>query len=323
MPQTEPLVSVIIPTINRPKLVVRAVRSALDQTLEAIEVIVVVDGPDEATLQALKQIIDSRLRVKPLPQNVGQGAAQMAGVRQARGTWVAFLDDDDEWLPQKLELQLQTAQQSARPYPIVSCRILARTEVGDGVWPRRLPQPNEHLSEYLFCPKSLFEGPVLAPMIQTSTHFTKREFLEKVPIRRLRMVQDVDWLLRANTMEGVGVEFVSTRDPLVICHFYTCDPLGTSLRWRFANCVSLIRTNRHLVTSRAYASFLMTRAAGLAAQAGDPKAILWCLQEALRYGRLTVVSTLLYLWIGFVPWRARRKFAMWFVQQRSRRQHGA
>jgi len=323
MHRTEPLVSVIIPTINRSELVVRAVRSALGQTLQAIEVIVVVDGPDEATLRALRKIEDTRLKVKMLPQNVGQGAAQMAGVQEARGMWVALLDDDDEWLPQKLVLQLQAAQNSHYPYPIVSCRILARTEVGDCIWPRRLPQPDEHLSEYLFCPRTLFEGPVLAPMIQTSTHFARRDFLEKVPIRGMRMVQDVDWLLRANATEGVGVEYVSTLEPLVVCHFYTADPLGTPLRWRFDNCVSLVQTDRHLITPRAYASFLMTRAAGLAAQARDFKRVLWCLQEALRRGRPTPVSSLIYLWIGFVPLTARRGLSRQYVQWRSLRQHGA
>jgi len=63
-----PLASVVIPTRNRPELVGRAVRSALQQTLTDLEVIVVVDGPDPATVSALKvlQDTDSRLRVLPL-----------------------------------------------------------------------------------------------------------------------------------------------------------------------------------------------------------------------------------------------------------------
>ncbi len=99
---TEPLVSVVIPTRNRPHLVGRAVRSALAQTLDAIEVIVVVDGPDEATLQALRQIDDARLRVKTLPRNLGPGEARNAGVGEAQSRWIAFLDDDDEWFPRNL-----------------------------------------------------------------------------------------------------------------------------------------------------------------------------------------------------------------------------
>ena len=62
-----PLVTVIIPTINRPQLVERAVRSALDQTLTDIEVMVVVDGPDDATTTVLGRIDDPRVRIVPLP----------------------------------------------------------------------------------------------------------------------------------------------------------------------------------------------------------------------------------------------------------------
>src|SRR6266852_6269448 len=105
--EPEPLVSVVIPTFNRPHLVTRAVRSALSQTLGVIEVIVVVDGPDEATLQVVRQINDSRLIIKVLPANVGIGGVLNAGVNEAQAKWVAFLADDDEWFPQKLELQLQ------------------------------------------------------------------------------------------------------------------------------------------------------------------------------------------------------------------------
>ena len=175
----EPIVSVVIPTLNRPRLVVRAVRSALVQTLDAIEVIIVVDGPDEATVQVLRHIDDARVRVKPLPLHVGLGEARNAGVGEARSRWVAFLDDDDEWFPQKLEAQLQTAQQSAYRRPIVSCRLVVRTEIGDVVWPRRFPRPNESMSEYLFCRTSVFFG---EGIIGANTIFAMKELLQTVTL---------------------------------------------------------------------------------------------------------------------------------------------
>jgi len=209
-------VSVVIPTRNRPYLVARAVHSALTQSLHKIGVIVVIDGPDDTTLQVLNQIDDPRLRVSMLPRHLGLSDARNAGVREARSQWIAFLDDDDEWLPQKLEIQLQTAQQSAYDYPIISCRIIARTPAGDFFWPLRFPRPNELLSEYLICRRNPISGEGL---ILPSTIFTNKELLLRIPFKsELRYYEDVDWLLRVSTQEGVGAEFVSRTEPLAICH---------------------------------------------------------------------------------------------------------
>lgn len=307
---TEPLVSVVIPTRNRPHLVGRAVRSALAQTLDAIEVIVVVDGPDEATLQALRQIDDARLRVKTLPRNLGPGEARNAGVGEAQSRWIAFLDDDDEWFPQKLEIQLQTAQQSGHLYPVVACRVIARSEVGDFVWPRRFPGPNEHLSDYMFCQKGLFRGEGLIP---TPTILTMKELLQRVPFRSLRRLEDIDWLLRVSTMKGVGVEFVPTPEPLAICHIEeNGSRIVNRADWSCSHSLSWIQANRHLVTPRAYASFLMTWTGAHAARRRDWRTFLLLLSEAYRHGRPTAISTLLYLVIGLVPWGVRRKIAASF-----------
>ncbi len=110
-------VSVVIPTRNRPQMVVAAVQSALAQTHPPHEVLVVIDGPEtpgpngqQSTTEALRAIRDPRLRVLALPQSVGGGEARNTGVRAATGRWIAFLDDDDLWLPQKLACQLAFAR---------------------------------------------------------------------------------------------------------------------------------------------------------------------------------------------------------------------
>lgn len=101
-----PLASVVIPTYNRSAFLMRAVRSALNQTLTDIEVIVVVDGSLDGTSDARRKLDDPRVRFITHDQNRGAPAARNTGIRAAKGAYIAFLDDDDEWLPHKLERQV-------------------------------------------------------------------------------------------------------------------------------------------------------------------------------------------------------------------------
>ena len=86
-----PDVTVVIPTRNRPALVPRAVRSALAQTHENLEVVVVIDGPDPATQAALAQLSDPRLRVIELTEAGGAPAVSFKAVRAADGPFSANL----------------------------------------------------------------------------------------------------------------------------------------------------------------------------------------------------------------------------------------
>src|SRR5271155_4502466 len=74
-----------------------------------IEVIVVIDGEDQATEKLLAGFEDARLQVIPLAVNVGGSEARNIGVRTENGEWIAFLDDDDEWFPHKIAMQLEAA----------------------------------------------------------------------------------------------------------------------------------------------------------------------------------------------------------------------
>src|ERR1700758_1632604 len=99
---SQPLVSAVIPTRNRPDLVCRAVRSALAQTYPNIEVIVVIDGPDPVSFASLEVLGDPRIRIIALKESVGGSEARNTGAREAKGSYIALLDDDDEWLPEKI-----------------------------------------------------------------------------------------------------------------------------------------------------------------------------------------------------------------------------
>ena len=99
----DPAVSVVIPTYNRARLVCRAIDSALAATATGDEIIVVDDGSTDGTEAALAAYRGRIRYVKA--DHRGAGVARNRGVSEARGPLIAFLDSDDEWMPDKLELQ--------------------------------------------------------------------------------------------------------------------------------------------------------------------------------------------------------------------------
>jgi glycosyltransferase involved in cell wall biosynthesis len=101
-----PLVSVIIPTYNRAHMIARSLESALAQTLRDYEIIVVDDGSTDSTRDFLRESYGDRIRYIGHPTNRGLSAARNTGIEHAQGTYIAVLDDDDLWLPEKLALQV-------------------------------------------------------------------------------------------------------------------------------------------------------------------------------------------------------------------------
>lgn len=111
-----PFISVVIPTYNRAHQVQAALKSVLAQTYPEFEAIIVDDGSTDGTGEALRQFISQELgngrQIRYFFQpNQGQSAARNKGIDEAHGEWVAFLDSDDVWLPEKLEWQVRAVEQ--------------------------------------------------------------------------------------------------------------------------------------------------------------------------------------------------------------------
>ncbi|SMF97671.1 Glycosyltransferase involved in cell wall bisynthesis [Methylomagnum ishizawai] len=121
-----PLVSVVIPTYNREKWISNALDSVLLQSYVGYEIIVVDDGSTDATRRIVAQY---GAQVRYLYQdNAGVSAARNKGILEARGEWVAFLDSDDEWLPEKLERQLNLIDR----HPELTM-VASNVEIDDGI----------------------------------------------------------------------------------------------------------------------------------------------------------------------------------------------
>jgi glycosyltransferase involved in cell wall biosynthesis len=119
---SNPLVSVIIPAFNASEHIRQTLESVLAQTYQAIEVIVVDDGSSDATTDIVKEFVKRDTRFQLFRQtNAGVGAARNTAIRKARGKYIAPLDADDVWFPEKLEKQVACMEQYGMETGLVYC----------------------------------------------------------------------------------------------------------------------------------------------------------------------------------------------------------
>jgi glycosyltransferase involved in cell wall biosynthesis len=106
-----PLVSVIVPVYNREHTIAKAIKSIQNQTFDEWEAIIVDDCSTDGTVQIVKRMAkdDYRIRIIVHVVNRGAQAARNTGIKAANGTWLSFLDSDDEWLPDSLSIRIQKA----------------------------------------------------------------------------------------------------------------------------------------------------------------------------------------------------------------------
>ena len=304
-------ISVVIPTYGRPSELKRAITSVLRQTYADLEVLVVRDGLDELTHEAVACFCDSRIRLIALDEKVGGAQARNIGVRAAAGEWIALLDDDDEWLPDKLERQVAVAQQQAHSNYVVATRYLyARPEHNAQIWPGHLPRRGEHLSEFLFASRGGF---------QTSVYLVPRGlFLAKPFTAGLRKHQDWDWFLRLASDPNFNV--VWCEEPLSI--YWAPQKQGssvsTSTNWTWS--ASWAKENLPLMTRRAYAMFLVRICLRGAVEAGaSARELRGLLKELLLVGNADA-----RLWIEagaalLLPKASRQVLSAWLAPLRQAR----
>ncbi len=119
---SNPLVSIIIPTYNRPRYLQRAIESSVKQTYRNIEIIVIDDNSNNNPLAIIEGFKDTRIKYYKNSINRGSGFCRNRGLSICSGDYVNFLDDDDELLPQKIELQIAKFKESVvENLGVVSC----------------------------------------------------------------------------------------------------------------------------------------------------------------------------------------------------------
>jgi len=135
---SDPLISIILPTYNRAHVLKKSIDSVLQQTYCDFELIVVDDGSKDATLEVIREITDPRIRCIRLDKQRGASTARNIGIRNSRAEFIAFQDSDDLWHPKKLEIQSKFLMQSASDIGVVYSRFKWRRGSRSGVTPSKL-----------------------------------------------------------------------------------------------------------------------------------------------------------------------------------------
>jgi len=135
-----PAVTVVIPTHNRRDTVMATVRMALAQRGVDVEVVVVDDGSSDGTFEALAALDDGRLRVIRHEVALNVARARNAGIAAARAPWIALLDDDDRWPPDKLRVQLDAAARSGADFVYGSALTVDLAGHPEEVWDAPAPE---------------------------------------------------------------------------------------------------------------------------------------------------------------------------------------
>lgn len=197
------LISVVIPAYNRGHCIGRALQSVRAQGIADLEVLVgddaSIDGTSEKALELMPEA-----KVLRLPQNRGAAAARNAVLSLAKGEFLAFLDSDDEWLPEKLSRQLVFLQEHPDVALVGTGHIFECKDGNRVVFPGR--SPKDWTKELQMA--ASFHG--------ASTPLIRRRVLQGVGMQdeRLRVLEDWDWMLRISERFPIHV----IRDPLAIIH---------------------------------------------------------------------------------------------------------
>jgi glycosyltransferase involved in cell wall biosynthesis len=303
-----PLVSVVIPTRHRPKLVLRAIHSVLNQTYSEIELIVVVDGPDEATIATVRSIEDPRLQLIVNPRSLTAAGARNVGAAHATGDWLAFLDDDDEWLPNKLERQITFAGATT----LVSCLSRIVTPRATYIWPQTVYDNSVPLDEYLFDRRSLFLG---AGFIQTSSYLLPRRLFDRVRFNVESPHDDWEFVLRLCKETGARIETVPE---VLVTLYFEEERSSLSSTGAWSTSLSWIESIRPIITPRAYSGFCLGVVGSRAAKEGAYAAFPDLLQAAFRRGAPTLWHVASYLAFWVAPQGIRRRLRALFRGQSER-----
>jgi glycosyltransferase involved in cell wall biosynthesis len=195
-----PTVSIVIPTLNRAHLVTRAIKSVLNQTYQDFEIIVVDDGSIDETEKVIKRCNNKRIKYKKHQKTRGPGAARNTGIDATYGDYIAFLDSDDEWLPTKLEKQINLFKKNIVKIGLTYCGVELIDQRSRNVKEKWIPKYRGYVFE-----KNLSENFIVSG---SSTVIVQRKALEKAGKFDESLASCEDWDLWIRIAKYYEFDFV-------------------------------------------------------------------------------------------------------------------
>ncbi|MDB4388024.1 glycosyltransferase family 2 protein [Akkermansiaceae bacterium] len=279
----EELISVVIPCFNRADVISRAVDSVLRQTHRNLEVIVVDDASEDSDglEAAIAGMNDARIRLLKHKTNQGGAAARNTGVTAAKGEWVAFLDSDDEWHPEKLEKQLEFAAMLPSDKCLIYCQseVLTTQSAGvqQSVMPMRAIRADEAIGDYLFADRG---------WLPTPSFFLPRKLACEVSFNpALRRHQDYDLLLR---LEDAGCSFHMIQEKLVTVHWEDLHQTSRGLNPERSLC--FIEEYRSMLSPKAQSGFVYSQVVSRLLREGRRGEALSIAMKQVRFWHLSAAT---------------------------------
>lgn len=254
--EMNPLVSIVIPTFNRKERVFQALGSVSQQTCRAFEVIVVDDCSDDGTADAVRAAsFPFPVAVVSLETNQGPAAARNAGILEAKGKYVAFLDSDDVWFPEKLARQLACFDALPDPqHTVLYAQVRLQRKYETLVRPVRAKAAGEAIADYVF---------VNGGYLDQNTIMLPTRLARAVMYRTgMRLHEDWDFYMR---LEEQGAEFVMLAMPLGIT--YDDSSVGRASAAQPLRSLALLEEWKPKISPRAYAGLRAKLAPQLRGQA--------------------------------------------------------
>jgi hypothetical protein len=298
---TTPLITVVIPSYNRADTIGPTLQSVVAQTFSDFECIVVDDGSDDVDeLEAVvTRLNDPRFSVIRR-ENGGGAAARNTGIEAARGEWIAFLDSDDLFLPEKLAVYRSHFASSGPRTVFYSQNLVDRGAGKNWIRPRRGILSNEDVGEYLFVDNCF---------IQTSTIVISSKLIKEVMFDpSLRKGQDLDLCIR---LAAAGAEFRMITPPQSIWTDQA-EHGRTSRHPGYDAPAAWLEKTAHLMTRKAVLGYRATTLAYYMAPAKPFTALCYILDGWLR-GGVSFKTTLRQILRAFVPRRLYRRLVDLFV----------